>query len=85
MRIRDLNDDLYKNPFDEEYKAIVIFFGKLLRTIIETVDKCGLQKKYLQKHLIDTEQFYQRYLMSEHHGELAIKYTKRLKKHWNEM
>jgi predicted RecB family nuclease len=83
--IRDLNDDLYKNPFDEEYKAIVISFGKLLRTIIETVDKRGLQKKFLEKHLKDTEQFYQKYLIPEHHGELAIKYTKRLKKHWDEM
>lgn len=83
--IRDLNDDLYKNPFDEEFKAIVISFGKLLRTIIETVDRCGLQKKYLQKHLKDTEQFYQEYLIPEHQGELSVKYTKRLKKHWEEI
>jgi predicted RecB family nuclease len=83
--IRDLNDDLYKNPFDQEFKAIVISFGRLLRTIIETVDRKGLQKKYLQKHLKDIDQFYQNYLIPEHHGELSVKYTKRLKKHWEEM
>ena len=83
--IRDLNDDLYKNPFDAEYKEIVTSFGKLLKTIIETIDKKGLQKKYLEKHLKDTEQFYQKYLIPEYGGELAIKYAKRLKKHWDEI
>ena len=83
--IRDLNDDLFKNPFDDEFKTMVISFGKLLRTIIETVDRWGLQKKHLQKHLIDTAYFYQEHLTSEHNSELSVKYTKRLKKHWNEM
>lgn len=83
--IRDLNDDLYKNPFDEEFKTIVVAFGKLLRAIIETIDTRGLQKKYLEKHVKDTEQFYQEHIVHDHQGELSVKYIKRLKKNWDEM
>ncbi len=43
--IRDLNDDLYKNPFDIEFKQIVTHFGKLLRAIIETIGVYGLKFK----------------------------------------
>ena len=83
--IRDLNDDLYKNPFDTEYKELVIAFGKLLRMIIETVDKHGLQTKYLIIHKKDTEDFYQTHLSIDHHSELSVKYNKRFKKHWEEL
>lgn len=41
--IRDLNDDLFKNPFDEEYKRLVSNFSTLLRNIITTIDRYGLQ------------------------------------------
>ena len=83
--IRDLNDDLYKNPFDEEFKTMVAGFGQLLRKVIETVDKRGLQKKYLQKHIKDKEVFMQRFLEHPHQSELSVKYAKRLKKNWEEL
>ncbi len=83
--IRDLNDDLYKHPFDEEFKTIVVEFGKMLRDIIETIDQHGLQKFYLQKHSIVIRDFYQLHLEKEYKGELSVKYTKRLKKHWPEL
>ena len=34
--MRDINEDLHKNPFDEELKAIAGRFGALLREIVET-------------------------------------------------
>ena len=48
--IRDLNDDLFKNPFDEEFKHFVVAFGKLLKPIIATVDRYGLKSRFLRKH-----------------------------------
>jgi hypothetical protein len=36
--MRDINEDLYKNPFDEDLKEIARRFGILLREIVVTVD-----------------------------------------------
>lgn len=83
--IRDLNDDLFKNPFDEEYKALVVAFGKVLRKIVETVDRHGLKKYYLRKHHKDIEKFSRHFLEVIHKSGLSIKYAKRLTKHWNEL
>ena len=36
--MRDINEDLHKNPFDEDLKEIARRFGTLLRDIVETID-----------------------------------------------
>jgi hypothetical protein len=82
--IRDLNDDLFKNPFDHEYKNLVTAFGQLLRGIIGTIDRYGLKRRHLQKHTRDTDKFYRQFLSRENTSELTAKYTKRLRKHWDE-
>jgi hypothetical protein len=48
--VRDIDDDLLKNPLDIEFKGIAQGFGTLLRDVIETVDRCGLKSRYLRKH-----------------------------------
>ena len=83
--IRDLNDDLYKTPFDDAYKAMVTDFTKLMRSIIATIDRYGLKKKALQKHQRDVDAFYHEFIDAPAKGELMAKYSKRLKKHWNEL
>lgn len=83
--IRDLNDDLFKNQFDQEYKLIVAAFSKLLRRIVETVDKHGLQKAHLEKHLKDIKAFHEEFVIREYKSELAGKYAKRFKKHWEQL
>lgn len=55
--IRDLNTDLLRNPFDEEYKVLVVDFGSLLRKIIATVDKYGLKRRHLAKHKQEVDIF----------------------------
>ena len=45
--MRDLNDDMLKNPYDDELRQIVQQFGDLLRPIIDTVDRRGLKKHFL--------------------------------------
>ena len=83
--IRDLNDDLYKNPFDEEYKSIVTGFNMLLRKIIDTINRYGLMKAHLQKHVRDTEQFREKIIDVLHKSELSKKYAKRFQKHWEQL
>jgi len=48
--MRDINQELLRNPFDEELKQITQPFGSLLRAVIETVDEHGLKQKYLKQH-----------------------------------
>jgi predicted RecB family nuclease len=48
--MRDLNDEMLSNPFDEEMKAIGLGFAGLLKPIIETIDRRGLKKYFLRKH-----------------------------------
>ncbi|RKY08902.1 MAG: hypothetical protein DRP56_03410 [Planctomycetota bacterium] len=56
--IRDMNDDLFKNPFDEELKALAADFTDLLVPIIETVDRYGLKKRHLNKHCGEVRHFF---------------------------
>jgi Transposase IS66 family/RNase_H superfamily len=83
--IRDLNDDLFKVPYDEEYRLLVSAFGTLLRGIIETIDRHGLQKVHLERHTADVELFYRAFVEGDHTSELSVRYSKRLKKHWDEL
>ena len=48
--IRDLNDDLLKNPFDEELKQLAARFTAVLQPMIATIDRYGLKKYHLGKH-----------------------------------
>jgi hypothetical protein len=41
--MRDINEDLYTNPFNDELKEIAGRFGALLREIVKTIDAYGLR------------------------------------------
>src|SRR5207245_2140767 len=57
--MRDINDDLFKQPFNDEMKEIGRRFAELLRPIIDSVDRFGLKTRYLRKHGPAVERFYQ--------------------------
>ena len=48
--MRDMNQDLLNNPFDEDLRAITRPFGALLRSLVSTVDQHGLRQCHLKKH-----------------------------------
>lgn len=81
--IRDLNQDFFKNQFNEELKNIVSEFGKLLRKVIRTVDNYGLKRRHLNKHLRDVDDFYKRVVDQEYKTDLAASYKKRFLKNRN--
>jgi predicted RecB family nuclease len=83
--IRDLNDDLFKNQFDPEYNAMVPAFNQLMRRIVETIDKHGLKQSQLHKHIKDTDIFYRGFVERGYKSEVAGKYAKRFKKHWQQL
>ncbi len=78
--MRDLNDDMLKNPYDDELRRIVQHFGDLLRPIIDTVDRHGLKKHFLKKHLLDVKRFYKWLLTQQWQGEVAAKCKQRFEK-----
>jgi hypothetical protein len=78
--IRDLNDDLCKHPFDQEFKAMAQKFGFLLKTIVETIDRYGLKKRFLNKHNKDVKRFYKWLFRQNRSSEIMNKYIKRFRK-----
>jgi hypothetical protein len=56
--IRDLNDDLWRNPFDYELEGFVVAVRDLLIPILEDVQRFGLKARYLRKHRSRVDCFY---------------------------
>jgi hypothetical protein len=48
--MRDMNQDLLNNPFDEELQSVTGRFGVLLREAVTTIDQHGLKRCHLKKH-----------------------------------
>ena len=84
--IRDFNDDLLKNPFDQEFKAISSGFTALLKNIVATIDKYGLKKRHLYKHKKEVAHFYKAYIINKkYNSEVAVKYQKKFDKYQNKL
>jgi predicted RecB family nuclease len=75
--IRDLNDDLWKNPYDLEFERFVGSFKALLSPIIADVDKHGLKRHFLHKHEKAVEKFYKETIERECVSDIAKGYQKR--------
>jgi predicted RecB family nuclease len=78
--IRDVNNDILKNPFDEELKGLGQEFALLLRPMIETVDRCRLKARFLCKHKVCVEQFYTKLAKHDYQSDMALSYKKRFEK-----
>jgi predicted RecB family nuclease len=78
--IRDLNDDLLKHPFDEELKWLARAFSELLRPMVETIDRRGLQSRFLKRHLKAVDKFYRRLWKLTPRSEVASKTKQRFEK-----
>ncbi|MDJ0719318.1 MAG: IS66 family transposase [Prochloraceae cyanobacterium] len=80
--LRDINDDLWKSPFDNEYEAFVLEVKKLILPIFESIYKYGLKKRHLRKFGKDVNRFYEKNINdSFYDSELTIKYQKRFKRY----
>jgi len=56
--MRDLNQALLANPFDDEMHSITQRFGTLLREIVMTVDEYGLKRYRLARHQRGVSDFF---------------------------
>ena len=78
--MRDINEDLHKNPFDEVLKGIAERFGALLREIVETVDRYGLKVRHLGKHRKSSERFIEHVAEMNCATEVGRELQKRIEK-----
>jgi hypothetical protein len=83
--VRDMDDDLLKNPLDMELKSMAQQFGSLLRAVIETVDTRGLKSRYLHKHKADVKRFLDSVVSIDISSPVANKYKKRFEKSGEKM
>lgn len=78
--MRDLNDDILHNPFDEEMKSIALRFSGLLKPMVETIDRHGLKKRYLHKHIVKVDNFFKFIDGTDFKSEAALKCKHRFEK-----
>jgi hypothetical protein len=78
--MRDLNDAILDNPYDESIKDIATAFAELLRGIVKTIERWGLKSLFLRKHLVDVARFYKQLSKAGHVTAAASKWKARLDK-----
>jgi hypothetical protein len=78
--IRDFNNDVLQEPFNEEFKEIVRRFAALLKPMIETIERFGLKTHFLKKYKRDVTRFFDATLEHKYETELAQKAQERLKR-----
>jgi hypothetical protein len=78
--LRDINEDVLKNPFNYEMRQVAVKFADLLKPIIDTVDQRGLKVWYLHKHKKDVEHFYGLLANCDYHTEVAQGWRRRFEK-----
>jgi hypothetical protein len=83
--IRDLNDALLADPFNDGLRALGTAFGELLRHIIGTVDRFGLKRRYLNKHKQEVETFFVKVDDQVFESEAARTLQKRMVKYKHEL
>jgi predicted RecB family nuclease len=79
--VRDFNQDIRCNPWDEELKSLAGEFGSLLRGIVETIDRYGLRRRHLGKHRRAVDGFFDTVAGRAPCSEVAEGYCKRLLKY----
>jgi hypothetical protein len=76
--IRDINDDLWKAPFDKELEDFAVAVQALLVPILEAVDRFGLKAYHLRKFEKEVERFYSKSISGREYASEAVRtYQKR--------
>jgi Transposase IS66 family/RNase_H superfamily len=80
--IRDLNEDLWKFPFDSEFESFILEVKNLIVPMLEAVQKYGLKKRHLHKFNKQVDQFYERVITDRtYHSDLTMRYQSRFKRY----
>jgi len=84
--MRDLNDDLWKEPFNEELEVFVLRVKDLILPIFKATRKYGLKKRHLNKFRKSIEVFYKKNIDDKiYKFEVTTKYQKRFIRYRNSL
>ncbi len=71
----DLNEDLYKNPYDTEYEKFILELRNLMIPIFDSIKKYGSKKVHFNKFIKRRDVFYKRIILNESYiSEITVKY-----------
>jgi len=77
-----LNDDLWKNPFDDEFEGFVAAVRDLLVPILEDVRRFGLNSRHLGKHRSRVDRFYREKIVGQASvHDTIMRYRKRFERY----
>jgi len=76
--IRDLNDDLWKNPFNQELEGFIGSVKELLVPMMDDVHRFGLKRHFLRKHERSVNRFYEDVINDRRYEcEITARFQKR--------
>jgi hypothetical protein len=73
------------SPFDHDFKRFAFEFGKLLRTIVTTIDGHGLKRRYLAKHRKEVDRFYREEVRRPSNSEVLARFQERFLKYESQL
>lgn len=71
--IGDINDDLWKAPFDKELETFAVEVQALLVPILVEVDRYGLKAWHLRKFLKEVERFYNKHIIGREYTSEPVR------------
>jgi predicted RecB family nuclease len=83
--LRDINQDVLKEPFNVELEELAHGFAGLVRPMIATVDRYGLKAYHLRRHRLAVNRFYRAISGRNYKTEVAAGYKKRFEKNRNKL
>jgi predicted RecB family nuclease len=78
--LRDINENVLKQPFNGELEELAQDFAGLLKPMVETIDRFGLKAYHLRKHKKEVARFYHALSKRTYQTEVAVGYRKRFDK-----
>ncbi len=84
--IRDINNDLWANPFDTEFEQFVLDVKNLIIPIMVAIQKYGLKKRNLNKFEKQVDKFYRRTIIDRRYKSgITQKYQARFIRYRNSL
>ena len=78
--MRDLNEDLAKQPFNEEMRELAQEFARMVKPMIDSVDRFGLSAYHLRRHKKSVNRFYDFLSRRDYQTQVAASYKKRFER-----